>query len=149
MVDHQAIFQKYGKALNDANLDDLTEVLTEDYSEEYPQSGEIVRGRANLLAIFRNYPGRTSDMPLGDVSTLKVKPADAYHAVAPTFAVVRVEGAGTTGVATIRATYPDGSKWWNIVFYTLRGDRISASRVYFAADFAAPDWRSKWVETVK
>lgn len=145
MPDHRAIFEKYGRALNEARVDLLTEVLTEDYVEEYPQSGEVVRGRANVISIIENYPGRTSEMSLGDISTLNVKPADAYKTVAPTFTVVRIEGAGDTGVSTVRATYPDGSKWWIVGLYTLRVDRIASSRTFFAPDFPAPAWRARWV----
>ena len=146
MVDHRAIIERYGKALSEARMDLLAEVLAEDYVEEYPQSGEVVRGRSNLISIIENYPGRTSDMSLGDISTLKVKPSDAFRAVAPTFAVVRVEGAGDNGVSTIRATYPDGSRWWIIGFYTLRGTWIVSTRTFFAPEFPAPEWRARWVE---
>jgi hypothetical protein len=147
MVDHRALLEKYGQALNEGRLDLLAEVLTEDYFEEYPQSGEVIRGRANVVSIIENYPGRTSDMSLGDISTLKVKPADGYKAVAPTYTLVRVEGAGDNGVSTVRATYPDGSHWWIVGLYTLRGGRIASSRTFFAPDFPAAEWRAKWVET--
>ena len=70
MTDHRAIIELYGKALS---FDLLAELLAEDYLEEYPQSGETVRGRDNLIAIIQNYPGLDPDAPLGDVSTLSVK----------------------------------------------------------------------------
>jgi len=111
MADHKAIIELYGRALTERRFDLLAEVLADDYVEEYPQSGEVVRGRDNLVAIIQNYPGRDPDAALGDVSTLSVKPSDAFKVVAPTFTVVRVEGAGESGISTIRATYPDGSRW--------------------------------------
>lgn len=82
MTDHRTIFEKCGRALNDANLDLLSEVLADDYTEEYQQSGEVVRGRDNLIAIIWSYPGRMSEMSLGDSSTLKVN-RRTYEAVAP------------------------------------------------------------------
>jgi hypothetical protein len=146
MADHRAIIEKYGRALSERRFDLLAEVLADDYVEEYPQSGEMVRGRDNVIAIIQNYPGRDPDAALGDVSTLSVKAGDAYRAVAPTFTVVRVEGAGDSGVSTIRATYPDHSRWWIVGLYTLRGDRLGSNRTFFAPDFPAPDWRAKWVQ---
>lgn len=146
MTDHRAIIELYGKALSGRRFDLLAEVLAEDYVEEYPQSGETVRGRDNLIAIIRNYPGLDPDAPLGDVSTLSVKPSDAYKVVAPTFSVVRVQGAGDSGVSTLRATYPDGSRWWVVGLYTLRSGKIASSRTFFAPDFPAPAWRAQWAE---
>lgn len=145
-MDHRALFEKYGRALNTGNPELLAEVLAPDYVEEYPQSGEVVRGLNKLVAIIQNYPGRQADSALGDISTLKVKSSDAYRAVAPTFAVVRVEGAGDTGVSTVRATYPDGSRWWIVGLYAVRDGRIASSRTFFAPDFPAPEWRAQWVE---
>jgi hypothetical protein len=146
MVDHQALIQKFGRALNEADAQLLGELMADDYVEEYPQSGEVIRGRHNILAILQNYPGRTSDMSLGMVDTLSVRGFDSYKPVAPTFALVRVEGAGDNGVSTVRATYPDGSHWWVVSIYRLRGGRIAHMRTFFAPDFPAPEWRAQWVE---
>ena len=146
MVDHRALIEKYGRALNTASPELLAGVLAADYVEEYPQSGEVVRGLNKLIAILQNYPGRQAASTLGDISTLIVKASDAYRAVGPTFAVVRVEGAGDAGVSTVRATYPDGSRWWIISLYTVRDGFIASSRTFFAPDFPAPEWRAQWVE---
>lgn len=147
MPDHQALIEKFGRALNEASPQLFGELLAEDYVEEYPQSGEVIRGRHNMISIIENYPGRDGDMSLGRAETLSVKGFDAYRPVAPTFAVVRVEGAGDSGVATVRATYPDGSQWWIVSIYSLKGDRIARMRTFFAPDFPAPEWRAQWVET--
>ena len=146
MADHRAIIELYGKALSERRFDLLAEVLADDYVEEYPQSGEVVRGRDNLIAIIQNYPGRDPNAPLGDVATLSVKPSDGFKVVAPTFSVVRVQGAGDSGVSTLRATYPDGSRWWVVGLYTLRSGKIASNRTFFAPDFPAPAWRAQWVD---
>jgi hypothetical protein len=106
----------------------------------------LIRGRANILAIVENYPGRTPEMPLGHADTINVRGFDAFKIVAPTFVVVKVEGGGENGVSTVRATYPDGSTWWIVSIYTLRGGRIAYARTFFAPDFPAPEWRAQWVE---
>src|SRR3569833_1692124 len=142
MADHRAIIEKYGRALSERRFDLLAEVLADDYVEEYPQSGEMVRGRDNVIAIIQNYPGRDPDAALGDVSTLSVKAGDAYRAVAPTFTVVRVEGAGDSGVSTIRATYPDRSQKKNKKLYTRGGGGRGAGRAGGAPGGPAPGGRA-------
>ena len=145
-MDHAALIEKFGRALNAGRPELLADVLTDDYVEEYPQSGEIVRGLVNVVSIIENYPGRDANTGLGDLETLHVKRFDAFKPVGPTFAVVRVQGAGDSGVATLRATYPDGSVWWIVGLYTLRGGKIAHQRTFFAPAFPAPEWRSNWVE---
>ena len=44
MPDHQALIEKFGRALNEASPQLFGELLAEDYVEEYPQSGEVIRG---------------------------------------------------------------------------------------------------------
>ena len=44
-IDHSAIQTRIMRALNEQNLDEWETLVTEDYTEEYPQSGEIIRGR--------------------------------------------------------------------------------------------------------
>jgi hypothetical protein len=146
MADHAALVERFGRALNEGRAELLADVLAEDFVEEYPQSGEVIHGLHNVISIIQNYPGRKDATALGNVETLNAKGFDAFRPVGPTFAVVRVEGASDSGVSTIRATYPDGSRWWIVGLYTLRGGKIAHLRTFFAPDFPAPEWRAQWVE---
>lgn len=121
--------------------DRLSEVLLHDAVFEYPQSGEVFRGLANIRAQFENYPG----LDPGTSQLAEVIGEDAY-ALTPTYTLIRVEGAGLRATAVIRVRYPDGSQWWAINLFELRDGRISRSRVYFAPDFEAPDWRAPYRE---
>ena len=53
----RAIIERYSRALQDKDFDALALLVTDDYVDEMPQSGERVRGKANQLALLRNYPG--------------------------------------------------------------------------------------------
>lgn len=117
----------------------LPEVLHEDAVFEYPQSGEVFRGVANIRAQFENYP----DLDPGTSQLAEVIGEDTY-ALTTSYTVIRVEGAGLQGTAVIRVRYPDGSYWWTINLFELRGGRISRLRSYFAPDFPAPDWRAPY-----
>ena len=53
----RAIVERYARALQDKDHDALALLITDDFVDEMPQSGERVRGKANQLALLRNYPG--------------------------------------------------------------------------------------------
>ncbi len=44
-------------AMTRRDMDALTALLHPEFVEEYPQSGERIRGPANARAIIENYPG--------------------------------------------------------------------------------------------
>jgi len=144
-VDHQALSERYAVALARGDLSVIEEVFTEDFVDEYPQSGEIVRGRNNLRAMMEHRPGLTSDTG-PDLSTVRARAGDEHKVLAPLFTVVRVQGRGDAGTTTLRARYPDGSWWWIVVVYELRDGRIARSTSFFAPQFEAPAWRAPFVE---
>ncbi|MDP9275144.1 MAG: nuclear transport factor 2 family protein, partial [Chloroflexota bacterium] len=115
-IDHSAIQRRIMKALNEHNLDEWETLVTEDYIEEYPQSGEVIRGRKNVRAVIENYPGGLLDDGL-DVSSARMAATEAQWVKTPTFTFVRVEGTGNVGTAAFKARYPDGSLWWVIILY--------------------------------
>jgi hypothetical protein len=144
-IDHAAIYARILKALNESNYDEWESLLTDDYMEEYPQSGEIIRGSKNARAVLENYPGGLPRDGL-DVSTARVAATEARWVKTPTFTFVRVEGTGNVGTAAFKARYADGSVWWVIVLYELRGEKIAKSTTFYAPLFEAPEWRKRWVE---
>jgi hypothetical protein len=145
-IDHLAIYGRVLKALNECNYDDWESLVTDDYVEEYPQSGEMVRGRKNARAILENYPGGGLPRDGLDVSSARVAATEARWVKTPTFTFVRVEGTGNVGTAAFKARYPNGTVWWVIVIYELRGDKVAKSTAFYAPAFDAPEWRKQWVE---
>jgi ketosteroid isomerase-like protein len=143
--DHRARLERFVAAMNRREYAALDELFTDDLVQDYPQSGEIVRGLRNFRAILENYP---TGLPEGsiDSGTLRVSAKDEIKVVAPFFTVIRVEGAGDEGTYTLRTRYPDGSSWWTIGFYHLRDGRIDRATVFFAPEFEAPAWRAPYAE---
>ena len=141
--DHKRIVESFVRAFATRDRELLGHVFTEDFVDEYPQSGERVRGLENYWAIGENYPG---GQPEQEVGSLDTRPMAAVKLVAPVFALVSVEGGGNSGTATIKITYPDGAVWWGIMLYRLRDGKIARSTTFFAPEFPAPDWRAQWVE---
>jgi ketosteroid isomerase-like protein len=144
-VDHQALAERYAIALSHGDLAVIDEVFTEDFVDEYPQSGEVIRGRHNLRAMMEHRPGLPSEHG-PDLSTVRAWAGDEHRVLAPLFTVVRVQGRGDAGTTTLRVRYPDGSWWWIVVVYEVRGGRIARSTSFFAPQFEAPGWRAPFVE---
>ena len=144
-VDHQALSERYARALASGDYRVIDEVFTEDFVDEYPQSGEVIRGRDNLRAMMEHRPGRSSDTG-PDLASVRARAGDEHRVIAPLFTVVRVQGRGDAGTTTLRARYPDGSWWWIVVVYELRDGRIARSTSFFAPQFEAPEWRAPFVE---
>ena len=76
-VDHQALSERYATALASGDLEIINEVFTEDFVDEYPQSGEIIRGRRNLRAMMEHRPGLTADTG-PDLSTVRARASDEH-----------------------------------------------------------------------
>ena len=143
-IDHEAFLRRVMNALNENDYDSYEALLADDYVEEYPQSGEIIRGPKNSRAIREHYPGG----PLGNVDSASARVAgtEAAWVRTPTFTFVRAQGTGDKGTAALKTRYPDGSIWWVVVVYELRGDRMARATFYFAPTFEAPEWRKPYTE---
>ncbi|MEP7004301.1 MAG: hypothetical protein ABI888_07145 [Chloroflexota bacterium] len=122
------------------------EYIAADVLEDYPQSGERIRGLANRRAIFDNYPGR-AEHEFGP-NAVRAVVGDDQWVMTPTMTLVRVNGSGERFTATGLITYPNGDTWHLVQLIELRGGNIARLTTYFAAPFEAPAWRTRWVERI-
>ena len=143
--EHETFTTRMAKAMNDRDYQAYEALLTEDYVGEYPQSGEVIHGPKNARAIIEQYPG-TLPKDTVDLASARLAATEARWLRTPTFTVVRAEGSGNVGVSAMQSRYPDGSTWWVINFYELRGGRLARSTTFFAPMFEAPEWRKPYVE---
>lgn len=143
-TDPQAILDRWIEALNANDFAAIEDLLTEDCVIDYPQSGEIIRGRKNFRAILENYPNRL-ERDTVDPASARLIGGDQW-AITPSFALVRISGVGDSRTMILKSRYPDGSVWWLIHFTEFSGGKISKSTVYFAPVFDPPAWRAQWVE---
>jgi SnoaL-like domain len=144
-IDHSIFWERIVEAVNARRFAIFDEVFTEDFVEEYPQSGEVIRGRKNFRAILENYPRRDDNLAV-DTATVRSQPDDAFRLVAPTYTIVKVHGGGDSGVLTMKTRYPDGSIWWVVRMYILKGGLVARATTFFAPEFPAPEWRAVFVE---
>ncbi|MGD0544842.1 MAG: nuclear transport factor 2 family protein [Candidatus Acidiferrales bacterium] len=109
-------------AASDAN-DFVTEhlIYREDAVLEYPQSGELTRGRANIQGQRESQPSKKR------------------------FKIRRIVGSGDLWVTEYILTY-DGKPSYTVSIMEFTGDKVARETQYFADPFPAPAFRAKWVE---
>jgi SnoaL-like domain len=113
--------ERYFEAFERQDLDAMEKLLHEDYVEEFPQSGESIRGKQNWRSVIENYPGLPN---MTDHSYVL---------------------SGDLGVLKMTLEY-DGNRIYACEILDFEDGKIKRARAYFAEPFDAPEWRSQWVE---
>ena len=113
--------ERYFQAFEQQDLDAIEELLYDDYVEEYPQSGERIRGKDNWRKIAENYPGLPNMIDHSYVLS------------------------GDLGVMKMTLEY-NSNRVYACEIVDLEDGKIKRARAYFAEPFEAPEWRAQWVE---
>jgi hypothetical protein len=143
----RAIVERYaeGLAANDPAV--LRECLHPDYVGRYPQSGEVIRGPANLLAIAENFPGQEQGRLSTSVAHIRGRDDEFVTTPSwPAWSIVHLTGSGDEFTLTGTINYPNGETWHSVVLITVRDGKIWRETDYFGAPFEAPAWREPFVE---
>ena len=114
-----------------------------DWTSEYPQTGERIRGPANLVAIMGNWPG---GLPLGE--RIRITGSEDRWVTTPANTIHRIIGSGDAWWFDGTASYPDGSTWFMAGMLTLRDGKVFHETWYFGPPLEAPAWRAQWVEHI-
>jgi hypothetical protein len=111
-------------AASDAN-DFETEHLIyhEDAVLEYPQSGELTRGRRNIQGQRAGQPSKKR------------------------FTIRRIVGSGDLWVTEFILTY-DNKPSYTVSIMEFTGNKVARETQYFADPFVAPAFRAQWVERI-
>ncbi len=104
------------------NADAEHDIYADDVVCDYPQSGERILGRRNLQALRSHHPGKPSG-----------------------FGVKRIVGSGALWVTEYTITY-QGQAAFTVSIMEFRDGKVVHETQYFADPFAAPPWRSQWVQ---
>ena len=131
---NQEIKAKFEQLWNTDDLQALAQaqydMAADDVVQEWPQSGERIRGRANIKAINDNYPAG----PGGQGPKMKVR---------------RVLEPGEAWIVEGTIDYGDGVPVSAVSILELRDGKVTRETDYFANPFEAPEWRRKWVEQME
>ena len=132
-----------------SDFDKLGAMRSDDFVEDWPQSGERIRGDANYRAIHEQFPG---GMPAHELDRLtgsaQTNASSGQWAISPSFTLVHLSG-GPEGTYTAEGLleYPDDRRYNLIAILKIHDGKVSAQRTYFAEQFEAPAWRAQWVES--
>jgi hypothetical protein len=134
------VVREYIKA-RPRDFDALTRLRAPGFVEDWPQSGERIRGDANSRALHEQYPGG-----LPAYATERVSGTPEQWAMTPMFTLVHLTGSGSSFTVEGNLVYPDGSPYKVIAVLEVANSKIASQRTYFAALTEAPAWRAQWVE---
>jgi hypothetical protein len=96
-------------------------IYREDAVLEYPQSGELTRGRSNIQGQRESQPNKKR------------------------FTIRRIIGSGDLWVTEFILMY-DAKPSYTVSIMEFTGDKVARETQYFADPFAAPAFRAQWVE---
>ncbi|MEP7158325.1 MAG: nuclear transport factor 2 family protein [Chloroflexota bacterium] len=140
MTNAEAV-RRYLAALVDHDYDTQAELRHPEWTAVWPQSGEVVRGDANMRSILENYPGGPPNVSAG-----RLVGSEDRWAVTPLGGAYRVAGEGESWWGDWPITYSDGSKWMIVTLIELRDGKIHRETSYWSEPFAPAAWRAQWVE---
>ncbi len=136
----RAVVERYLRAIP-ADYVTLAELRHPDFVEEWPQSGERIRGHDAHRRIHENYPGGTPrPNPIGIVGS------DDQWVMTPSFTLLGIAGSGDEFTTVGRGSYPDGSTAYVISILRLKAGKVLKATTFFALPLEAPAWRADWVE---
>ena len=144
---NRRVVERWVEALEADDLAAQRELLHPEFVGRYPQSGEIIRGPDNRIAIEENYPDR--ERVGSHVHVDAISGSDDAFVTAPTafaWSVVHLSGSDDEFTITGTVPYPDGVVWHAVALIVVRDGRIWRETSWYAEPFDAPDWRAQWVE---
>ena len=113
--------ERYFQAFGRGDLNAAADFLHDDYVEEYPQSGERIRGKQNWLSIVNSYPGL------------------------PKLIDYSLEVSGELYVLEAILEY-ESDRVYVCEISEVQDGKIKRAREYFGEPFEALEWRAQWVE---
>jgi hypothetical protein len=140
---NEDIVRRYLEAHRAHDYDLVGSLRAADWLEEWPQTGERVRGHANDQAIMANWPGGLPTAGDG-----RIVGSEDRWVMTPAFTIERVVGDGDSWWFDGTGTYPDGSTWFVAGLLELRGRKVARETWYFGPPLEAPAWRAPWVERI-
>ena len=135
------VIERYAAASARLDLVEQARLRHPEWSVEWPQSGERVRGSDHFARIIESYPGGA---PTVEVS--RIVGSEDRWVLTPGNTVLRVAGSGDHWWGEWTMTYPDGDAYHVVSLMELRDGLVYRERVYWAPPFEAPEWRRPFVE---
>jgi hypothetical protein len=133
MGDNTAVVEQFRAAIESGDLGEFARIMrtssTDDFVQEWPQSGERIVGREAAIKLDEMYEGATGSKP-----TIKLR---------------RVVGGGDVYVLEATIDYGDGTPVSFVSVAEFRDGKLCKATEYFANPFPAPEWRAPFVERME
>jgi hypothetical protein len=127
---NDTVMQQFRAALESSDMGQVSKVLransTDDFVQEWPQSGERIVGREASIKLDEAYAGATG--------------------TSPKMTFRRMLGGGDIYVVEGTVDYGDGTPVSYVGVAEFRDGKVHKMTEYFANPFPAPDWRAAYVE---
>lgn len=124
-MDLKQLIEAFWKRMESNDFYAVADLMHDEFTLEWHQSGELIRGRENFAKINTAYPANgkwrfniNSIVAEGDIVVTDVSVTD--------------------GVVKDRV----------ITFSTIRDEKIWKQVEFWPEPFAAPEWRAQWVEKI-
>jgi SnoaL-like domain len=117
----RAAMERLVEALDHGETRPFDDIYHDDVVIEWPQSGEVIRGKQTIAELRAAYP------------------------TPPTATLRRIIGAGDLWAAEMVFDY-DGDRYYTVLIHEYRDGLVVRETCYYAAPFQAPAWRAQWVE---
>ncbi|GCE47132.1 SnoaL-like protein [Thermosporothrix hazakensis] len=118
------LIERFWQTMSERRFEDLAVFLHDDFTCEWPQTRERIRGKENYIAVNANYPGEW---------TITIHRILASENEAVTLCTMAFQGQQETAIS----------------FFELRDSLIVKEVDYWPEPYTAPDWRAQWVEIMK
>lgn len=119
------IIEQFWRAMEGNDFYKAAELLHDDFTLEWPQSGERIRGRENFAKLNTAYPTQGT-----------------WH-----FTINSIVAEGNVVVSDV--SVKDGVRLDRaITFSTIRDGKIWKQVEFWPEPFEAPEWRAQWVEKI-
>jgi ketosteroid isomerase-like protein len=130
MGSNQEVIVKFRAAIESNDMGQMTRVTrehsTDDFVQEWPQSGERIVGRDASIKLDESYSQATG--------------------MTPKMAFRRTTGSGDVWVIEGTIDYGDGTPVSYVGIAEFRDGKVAKLTEYFANPFPAPEWRAGMVE---
>lgn len=143
-MSNRQIAQQYTQAAANRDLAVIAELAGTDIEVRYPQSGEVIRGRNNYVAMLQNYPGGLGNLEIAETRGGK----EGVTVQTPSFGMplITVTGSDTNFFYEGFVEYPNGERFHVAGYLEIHNGSVVKETSYFAKPFEPPAWRQPYVE---
>lgn len=143
-MSNREVAERYAEVFASNDIEALEDLIHPEIVVHYPQSGEVIRGRENLMSIVRNFPGLPDQAEVDlTIEQRQVAIPSAFPFGRPTITSI---GESDRFIGQMISKYPDESVYHVVMILRIRDGMIAEETSYFGATFEAPEWRREWVE---